>query len=63
MREISINLNLKGISKKVKQYLKNIPGGYFFEIFLASNRIVSKPFKIVNGKKKKIFHYKKIINK
>jgi hypothetical protein len=50
MKEITVTLRLKELKEKVKNYVKSTKGGYYFEIFFASNRVQSKPFKVHNGK-------------
>lgn len=50
MKEIKVYLNLYELKDKVKKYLPRVDGGYYFEIFLASKRVITKPFRVSNGK-------------
>lgn len=54
MKEISVHLNLIELKDKVKKYLPRVDGGYYFEIFLASRRMATQPFRVSNGKHIKI---------
>ena len=49
MKEYIITILLDKLIDKNAKYIPSIEGGYYFEIFFASNRICSKPFKVNNS--------------
>lgn len=48
MKEIKIFITLKKLIDKVNKYIPFKDGGYYIEIFFASNKIISKPFRVNN---------------
>ncbi|KRX08830.1 hypothetical protein PPERSA_08934 [Pseudocohnilembus persalinus] len=50
MKEIKIWMHLQELKDKVRKYLPRVDGGYYFEIYFASNRVTTLPFRVQNEK-------------